>query len=317
LGLHPPLEWFDNIKKPIMMPELPLVTIITPSYNMGRYIRETIESVLNQDYPHLEYIVMDGGSTDETLSILEQYRERLQYFSAPDQGAAEAINLGLKRSRGSIFAYLNADDTYLPAAVSTAVRYILDSPDAAGVYGNAYWIDQAGKMLGAYPTRDFDPHLLRTECFICQPAAFLRREAFEQAGMMDIALQYTFDYDLWVRLARQQRMRHIDDFLATSRMHKENKTLGARRQVLAETLRMLRGHFGYVPFSWVHAYSAHLLDGRDQFFEQPQPSIAKYLLSLFLGLWYNRWLPFRFLKEWSAVMSMGGLLRAWKGFFSR
>jgi glycosyltransferase involved in cell wall biosynthesis len=291
------------------MVDLPLVSIVTPSLNMGRFLRETIQSVLSQDYPRIEYIVMDGGSTDDTLQILKEFEGKLEYYSGPDGGTADAINRGLQRSHGTIFTFLNADDAYLPGAVSRAVAELLENPSAGVVYGDAYWTDGNGQTLGAYPTRTFELDLLGRECFICQPAAFLRRTVFEQAGCLDPDLQFTFDYDLWIRVARFSTLRKIDGFLAASRMHKDNKTVGQRRQVLEETLRMLQRNVGYVPFDWVHAYACYRIDGRDQFFEPTSTSFLKYLLSLFYGLAWNSRQPWRFTREWAAVMSFRGFVR--------
>lgn len=134
------------------MPEYPLVSIVTPSYNMAGYLRETVEGVLSQDCPRVEYLVMDGGSTDGTIEILEHYEDRLRYVSAPDRCAAEAINRCIEMSHGSIFAWLNADDTYLPGAVNTAVRHLTSDPDLAVVYVEANWVDDQGKILRSYPT---------------------------------------------------------------------------------------------------------------------------------------------------------------------
>ena len=296
------------------MPALPLVSIVTPTYNMGHFLEETVESVLAQDYPHVEYIVIDGGSTDDTLRILESNRNRLKFYSERDRGTADAINRGFARSQGDVFAYLNADDTYLPGAISAAVEALNSNPEAGAVYGNANWVDEAGDLLAPYPARSYDPALLQTECFICQPAAFLRRDAFELAGRMDIHLQYSYDYELWIRLSRLFPMRKINAVLATSRMHHGNKTVGQRKRMLQENLRVLRSHYGYVPFQPVHAYASFVADGRDQFFEPLRPSISKYLLSLFIGLRYNHARPFHFLREWASVMSLGALARRWHGF---
>ena len=298
------------------MTSLPLISIVTPTYNMGRFLEETIQSVLSQDYPNIEYIVMDAGSTDETLAILKKYEDRLQFHSGPDRGTADAINKGFARSHGSVFAYLNADDIYLPGAVSTAMQALASEPEAAVVYGNANWVDQNGGLLAPYPVLPFDAALLAQECFISQPAAFVRREAFEAAGRMDPDLQFAYDYDLWIRVARLYPMRKIDAVLATSRMHQDNKTVGQRRGVLRETLRLLQAHYGYVPFQTAHGYASYLVDGRDQFFEPLRPSIFKYALSLFVGLRYNPRRPFRFVREWASVMSMAGLARRWHGFVS-
>ena len=299
------------------MPSPPLISIVTPTYNMGRFLEETIRSVLSQDYPNIEYIVMDAGSTDETLAILEKYRGRLEFHSGPDDGTADAINKGFARSHGSVFAYLNADDCYLPGAISTAMRALASEPETGVVYGDANWVDEQGRVLAPYPVQPFDAALLSQECFISQPAAFIRREAFELAGRMDPRLQYAYDYDLWIRIARLYPLRKVDAVLATSRMHEGNKTVGQRRAVLRETLKLLESHYGYVPFRPVHAYASYLVDGRDQFFEPLRPSILKYALSLPVGLRYNPGRPFRFTREWAAVMSLAGLTRRWRGSFSQ
>ena len=283
---------------------------------MGRFLEETIQSVLSQDYPNIEYIVMDAGSTDETLAILEKYRDRLEFHSGPDSGTADAINKGFARSHGSVFAYLNADDIYLPGAISTAMRVLASEPDTGVVYGNAHWVDNQGQVLAPYPVHPYDAALLSQECFISQPAAFIRRETFELAGRMDPNLQYAYDYDLWIRISRLYPMRKIDAVLATSRMHKDNKTVGQRRGVLRETLLLLQSHYGYVPFQPVHGYASYLVDRRDQFFEPLRPSILKYVLSLFVGLRYNPGRPFRFMREWAAVMSLEGLARRWHRFLA-
>ena len=281
---------------------------------MGRFLEETIQSVLTQDYPNVEYIVMDAGSTDGTLAILEKYKGRLEFHSGPDRGTADAINKGFARSHGSVFAYLNADDIYLAGAISTAVLGLASEPDAGVVYGDANWVDEQGRLLAPYPVRPYDAALLSQECFIAQPAAFVRREAFELAGRMDPDLQFAYDYDLWIRIARLYPLRKIDGILATSRMHQENKTVGQRRKVLRETLGVLQSHYGYVPFPQVHAYASYLVDRRDQFFEPLRPSVFKYALSLLVGLRYNASRPFRFMREWARVMSLGALARRWHGF---
>jgi len=286
-------------------PESPLVSIITPCFNAEKFITETIESVLAQDYPLIEYIVMDAGSTDGTLDVLKTYGDRLRWISQPDRGAADAINRGFGLSKGEIFTYLNADDVYLAGAVSTAVNAFQGDV----VYGGAYWIDEAGTHLGPYPVRDFDPELLARECFICQPASFIRREAFENVGGMDPDLNLTFDYELWMRMAKTYDLRRIDGTLALSRMHRTNKSLGQRAGVFRETFRILRRHYGYVPFQWIYAYLCYRADGRDQFFEPFQPSMLRYLESLPKGLAENPSAMARYFAEWFRVMSWGGLLR--------
>ncbi len=286
-------------------PERPLVSIVTPCFNAARYIEETIQSVLAQDYPRIEYIVMDAGSTDGTVDILQRYADRLKFVSEPDNGAADAINLGFARTHGEIFTWLNADDVLLPGAVSAAVRNF----EGDVVYGDGWWIDECGARIAPYPVRDFDADLLSRECFICQPASFLRREAFENAGRMDPALQLTFDYELWMRLAKTCQFRRMEGTFALSRMHRDNKSLGQRGPVFRETFRILHRHYGYVPFSWIYAYLCYRADRRDQFFELLNPSMARYAQSLPVGLWMNRGSMARYFAEWFRIMSWSGFLR--------
>jgi len=276
---------------------------------MAAFLPETIESVLSQDYPRIEYIVMDGGSTDGTAEVLLRYGNRLRYLSASDHGAADAINRGCKASHGSIFAWLNADDRYLPGAVSAAVQQLTAAPGAAAVYGEAYWVDRRGEILRRYPTGSFDPERLSVECYICQPACFLRKPAFERAGMLDPAFQSAFDYDLWIRMSRNCYFVRLEEYLATSRMYASTKTLGKRSQVFAECFQVLKRHYGYVPFQWIYSDCCYLLDRRDQFFMPLRPSFSKYMLSLPLGCWHNRGQVNRFAREWWSVMTIPAFLR--------
>lgn len=288
----------------------PLVTIVTPCLNSARFLEETILSVLDQDYPRIEYFVLDGGSTDGSLQILRKYEASLRWTSAPDRGTADAVNRGFSVGRGEILGFLNADDLYHPAAVSTAVRHLRENPEDAGVYGDAWWIDEQGARIAPYPVRDFNRSLLERECFICQPASFVRRAAFENIGGLDPGLQLAFDYDFWLRMTRTHTMRRVDATLADSRMHRSNKTLGQRDGVFRETFRVLKRDCGYVPFDWIYAFLCFRGDARDQFFEPFRPSILRYLESLPVGLWTNSGVMGRFLREWASVMSWDALRRA-------
>lgn len=283
------------------MPDLPLVTIVTPSFNMAALLPATLESVLGQDYPRIEYIIADGGSTDGTLEILKRYRGRLQYTSAPDDGPADAIHKGFSQARGDLFAWLSADDTYEPGAIRRAVEHLARNPEVDVVYGDGWWINEDGKPIERYPSQPFDASVLERDCFICQPAAFLRASAYRRCGV-DPRQKMSFDYDLWIRMAAaKSRFAYLPEHLANTRMHRRALTLSARRQVFHASMDLLRRHYGYVPFSWIFGYTALRVDGRDQFFERLRPSVTKYLLSLPLGLWYNPYKPFRFLGEWTSA----------------
>ncbi len=286
----------------------PLVSIVTPCLNAARFIAQTIESVLAQDYPNVEYLIMDGGSTDETMDVVKRYEGRLRWHSGSDSGTADAINRGFQESNGSILAWLNADDTYLPGAVSAAVERFLLTPDAAVVYGEGVWTDENGDALGRYPTRvPYSPDLFERECGLCQPAAFIRRTAFEAVGQVDTTLQSAFDYDLWIRLSRQWPFVAIPTCLATSRMHEANKSLGNRRQMFQESMAVLRKHYGYIPVSWVYGYLSFLRDGRDQFFKPLRHSAAVYAGSLPAGICYNWRHGWRYLRDWMSPLRLGNL----------
>ena len=279
----------------------PLVSIVTPSYNMAQYLPQTIESVLTQDYPRIEYIVVDGGSTDGSLAILEGFRDRLCYRSAPDRGPSDAAYQGFRQARGEILAWLNADDTFLPGAVRTAASYLQAHPDTDVVYGEGWWIDESGAVIRRYPTSPFEAKLLERDCFICQPAAFLRASSYRLCEL-DPEVSRSFDYDLWIRMAKAGlKFASIPEYLANSRMHRGAKTIYERDLVFHASMDLLKRHYGYVPLPWIFGYTAYRLDHRDQFFEPLEPSAWKFLASLPVGLRYNPRKPLRFLGEWLAA----------------
>jgi glycosyltransferase involved in cell wall biosynthesis len=276
----------------------PLVSIVTPSYNMAKYLTETIESVLAQDYPNIEYIVVDGGSTDGSLEILERYQGRLRYFSEPDAGPSDAAVKGFRQARGDIFAWLNADDSYLPGAVRTGVEYLQAHPEIDVVYGEGWWIDENGATIDRYPTLPFDAKILERDCFICQPASFIRAAAYRRCDL-DPGVNRSFDYDLWIRMAKAGiRFASVPQYLANSRMHQGAKTIYERDSVFQASMHLLKRHYGYIPLPWIFGYTAYRLDHRDQFFEPLRYNAWKYLASLPVGLWYNRRKPLRFMTEW-------------------
>ena len=287
----------------VASPEPPLVSIVTPSYNMARYLPETIDSVLSQDYPRIEYIVVDGGSTDETPQILDRCRDHLRAIIGSDRGPSDAAHRGFREARGEIFAWLNADDSLLPGAIRKAVAYLEEHPAVDVVYGEGWWINDNGAVISRYPTLPFDAKVLERDCFICQPAAFMRASSYRRCEL-DPDVNRSFDYDLWIRMAKAGfRFASIPDYLANSRMHTGAKTIYERDIVFQASMSLLQRHYGYIPLSWIFGYTAYRMDHRDQFFEPLQPSAWKYLASLPVGLWYNRRKPFRFLGEWLSTGS--------------
>ena len=298
--------------------EPPRVSVVTPSLNMARFLGETVESVLGQDYPHLDYLVMDGGSTDGTVELLASYGDRLRFVSEPDEGQAHAVNRGFRATDGDVFAFLNADDTYRRGAVSRAVQGFLDHPGASVVYGDGMHVDEDGHEIGPYPTLDFDPAILARRCFICQPAAFMARSAVERVGLLDASLRVALDYDLWIRLAKLHRFARVEGVLATSRMHARNKTLAERRVLYREGVELLKRHYGYVPLDWLHGQAQFLLQGADQFFAHSRPGPRSRALALALGVRHNpRRLP-RVLTEWATEAGLRDHDSRWDdGWISR
>jgi len=183
--------------------ELP-VAIVTPSYNTGRYVGATVRSVLEQGYAPLDYLVMDGGSTDETVEVLKSFGARVRWVSERDKGQSDAINRGFGQTRGEVLGWLNSDDTYAPGALRAAAEFLAAHPDVAMVYGDADFIDASGQRIGRCQHVEpvFNPHrLLHYSDFIVQPAAFFRRSAFEAVGGLDPSLNWAMDYDLWLKFA--------------------------------------------------------------------------------------------------------------------
>ena len=245
----------------------PRVSIVTPSYNQGRFLRRTIESVLNQSYPNIEYIVMDGGSTDDSVEILKSYGERVRWVSERDRGQTDAINRGLARSSGDILAYLNSDDTLEPDAIQAVVNCFEDEPEIGLIYGKANYIDTNDDVIGQYSTREYSFQQLMNDCCVCQPAAFWRSSVAEKIGPFDDKLDMVMDYDYWIRIAKAGiGIRHLPRILANSRLYPETKTMSARGKIYEEIFRISMRHAGYVSRNYAEGYWHHRLFERNDLF---------------------------------------------------
>ena len=217
-----------------------LVSIITSSYNQAAYLRQTLSSVLTQDYPHLEYLVVDGASNDGSVDIIRQHADKLAWWvSEKDSGQAEAINKGLSRAKGEILAWLNSDDYYLPGAVSGAVKAFQENLDVVLVYGNMLAVDEYGKTINVLKYRQLTLKDLLCFQIIGQPAVFFRREAIERAGPLDITYHYFLDHHLWLRIALQGSILHINETWAAARYHAEAKNIANPIEFSREAFRIL------------------------------------------------------------------------------
>lgn len=229
----------------------PLVSIVMPTRNQGRFIRRSIDSVLSQDYPNIELFVMDGQSTDDTVEILKSYGDRIRWISEPDLGQADAINKGMARAKGEVLGYLNSDDIILPGAISQVVEHFSAFPYCDLVYGQADYIDQVGNVIGRYNTAEYTFERLMNDCCICQPATFWKKRAAERTGEFNASLQTAMDYEYWLRLAADGSIfHHLPLRLAQSRLHEEAKTLAMRGVIYKEIFEVCRREGGYVSFSY-------------------------------------------------------------------
>lgn len=248
-------------------PALPLVSIITPSFNQASFLEETITSVLTQDYPRIEYIIMDGGSTDDSVAVIQKYADRLAYWeSVKDKGQTDAINKGFNRASGDILAWINSDDTYNPTAVGEAVKFLIEHPEIAMVYADCDFINEHGEVIGKFASRQTDYAKLRSGyVHIPQQTMFFRSTYWKRLGPLDPSFYFAMDYDLWVRIAKQAPIQYLPGKTwANFRIHTSSKT----------NVNDERG--------WKEMLRVHYRDGGSFF----APIVAKYYLRKVIGpLW--------------------------------
>jgi glycosyltransferase involved in cell wall biosynthesis len=245
-----------------------LISIITPSYNQDRYLEETIRSVLSQDYPHIEYLILDGGSTDGTMEIIKQYEAKLGWWvSEKDNGQTDAINKGFARAKGDILAWINSDDTYEPGAVTAAIKHLDDHPEVGMVYGDCNYINESGDVIGKFSSAQTDYRLLRQGyTHIPQQTMFLRADLWKQVGPLDPSFYFAMDYDLWTRIAKRVPIKYLPQTWANFRLHTSGKTILADDRCWPEMIRV------------------HYRDGGSFF----SVIVAKYYLRKLIGPIWNR-----------------------------
>jgi GT2 family glycosyltransferase len=268
-----------------------LVSIVTPSFNQASYLEQTMRSVLDQDHADIEYLVIDGGSTDGTVDLIKNHAPRLAYWvSEKDSGQADAINKGMARSKGDIVAWLNSDDYYLPGTVAAAVRAFDANPDVVLVYADMFAVDQHGQTFNTLRYRQLTLEDLLSFQIIGQPAVFMRRSAFENAGGLDLSYHFVLDHHLWIRIASQGRILHVPQTWAAARYHPAAKNRAQAAAFGKEAFRILEWAKSQpdlspilTPISHRALASAHrvnaryLLDGG-----QPVASLAAWTRAFFI-----------------------------------
>ncbi len=295
----------------------PLISIVTPSFNQARYLETTIQSVLSQDYPLIEYIVVDAASTDGSVEIIKKHAKTLEsdsslalrtlseiqkqasglqghsidwWISEKDKGQAEAINKGLARAKGEIIAWLNSDDYYLPNAISSVVKVFEENPDVVMVYSDMLAVDEQGQTINVLKYRQLTLEDLLCFQIIGQPAVFFHREAFEKAGGLDTTFHFMLDHHLWIRIAQQGRILHVNQTWSTARFHAEAKNRAKAAQFGREAFRILdwaksqpglaESISGVERRARASAYrvdARYLLDG-----VQPLPALKAWFQALFI-----------------------------------
>lgn len=208
------------------------ISIVTPSYNQGQFLEEAIRSVLLQNYPNLTYIIIDGGSTDNSVEIIKKYQKYLSYWvSEPDKGPADAINKGWNRASSDIIAYLNSDDAYLPGSLCAVAQAFQEREKALAICGSELTINREGFVTGITNVEKIDHSTLLNLNFIPQPATFLQKSILNSVGLLTLEVKYIFDFELWLRITRLAEINCVSNVLAVTRWHEQTITLTQKPKI--------------------------------------------------------------------------------------
>lgn len=267
----------------------PKVSIVTPSFNQVRFIESTLKSVIDQGYPNLEYIIIDGGSTDGSVDIIERYAAIypfIRWVSEKDSGQSNAINKGLKMTTGDIVAWINSDDVYDLNAISSAVKCFQENPEVSMVYGDANVVDENGKFVSKFAaTEEFNLwRLIHIWDYIMQPTVFWKREIFPKVGFLDESLNWTMDWDFWIRVGMHFKVKYNHVHVADNREYGDTKTSTGGLKRLKEIKRLLKR---YTKDRFPNSYMVYAIDTWSKyimkFFGKIGIFLRAYFFDYFIG----------------------------------
>jgi glycosyltransferase involved in cell wall biosynthesis len=290
------------------MSHVSTLSLITPSFNQGKFLAETIESVISQagDF-RIDYIIVDGCSTDNSVNIIQQYEALLnsgewplacrgisfKWISERDRGQADALAKGFRMAEGEIFAWLNSDDTYLPGTLQSVAACFNGCPETGMLYGDAFYCDAEGTVIGRYRTENFEYEKLAWFNYICQPSAFFRRNVFHEAGGLDATLHFAMDYDLWVRIGKRFTCRYLPESLSKYRLHDSSKTILDENLYhnSEEALRLSMKYFDWAPLTRIYTSCSIYCRTRLPWFlagSKTTVILASVICTLCRSIWLNR-----------------------------
>lgn len=218
----------------------PLISVITPSYNQAQFLEKTIQSVISQDYPAIEYIIIDGGSNDGSQDIIKKYEQKLSFWlSEKDKGQADAVNKGLAMTTGKYIGWLNSDDLYLPGTISRAVELLEDFPDAGFVFGDVQAIDRNGKITNIMHYGDWKLKDLLQFRIIGQPGVFMRKDVLENCGGLDLSYHFLLDHHLWLKMGLEAGMVYSSQIWSAARFHADAKNISQATSFGEEAYRLV------------------------------------------------------------------------------
>lgn len=304
------------------MSQLPLVSIVTPSFNQKKYLVDAIESVLGQDYPEIEHIIIDGGSTDGSCEVIKHYDQRLAYWtSEPDAGQADAINKGFAHAQGEIVAWLNSDDVLLPGAVSGAVQAFRENPTVGLVYANGLMVDSDLHLLDRHYYRTLDVIDLLSFEIILQPGSFMRRQALSEVGYLNSEYNLILDHELWVKIASRHPLFHVGRFWSLERTHLEAKTIALAREFVTEAERLIEWAEGSSELSQiVERHQNRIYAGLDVFAARRLIDAGEYRIAFKRLVRASTRHPSTVLRYWYKVVQAGlsaiGFAKLFEGYRS-